>query len=76
MKVLPFLIETLKKGEGIIKKKFSDLASLDSPVELIGDINGLKVKVRDFYEVHGSLSKIYYYYLKSILITFKMMENE
>ena len=56
VKVLPFLIETIKKGEGIIKKKFSDLASLDSPVELIGDINGLKVKVRDFYEVHGSLS--------------------
>lgn len=56
VKVLPFLIETIKKGEGIIKKKFSDLASLDSPIELIGDKNELTVKVRDFYEEHGSLS--------------------
>ncbi|KKK44472.1 MAG: hypothetical protein Lokiarch_17950, partial [Candidatus Lokiarchaeum sp. GC14_75] len=56
VKVLPFLIEIIKKGEGIIKKKFSDLAFLDSPIELIGDMNELLVKVRDFYEEHGKLS--------------------
>ncbi len=56
VKVLPFLIEAIKKGEGIIKKKISGLASLDSPIELIEDINELKVKVRDIYEEHGSLS--------------------
>ena len=55
VKVLPFLIETIKKGEGLIKKKFSDLTSLDSPIESIGDTNELMVKVRDFYEEHGSL---------------------
>ena len=55
VKVLPFLIETIKKGEGIIKKKFSDLASIDSPIESIEDTNELAVKVRDFYEVYGSL---------------------
>ena len=56
VKVLPYLIEAIKKGEGIIKKKFTGIASSDSPIKSIGDMNELIVKVRDFYEEHGKLS--------------------
>ena len=56
VRVLPFLIETIKKGEGIIKKKIPGLSSLNSPVKLIGDMNDLIIKVRDFYEKYGRLS--------------------
>ena len=56
VKVLPYLIEAIKKGEGIIKKEFFSIASCDSPIKSIGDMNELMVKVRDFYEEHGRLS--------------------
>ena len=55
VRVLPFLIETIRKGEGIIKKKIPGLPPLNFPIKLIGDKDELAVKVRDFYEEYGSL---------------------
>jgi len=56
VKVLPFLIEAIRKGEGIIKKNIPGLPSLNSPMELKGDLNELIIKIRDFYDEHGKLS--------------------
>jgi len=55
VKILPFLIETIRKGEEIIKKDIQGLPSLNSPIELKEDLNELTLKIRDYYEEHGSL---------------------
>ena len=56
VKVLPFILEKLEKGEGIIQNILPNLPTQYSPKKLSETSNDLKVKIKEFYEEHGNLS--------------------